>query len=71
MTKPASTASPLSACVCTGKVSTSIREKIITAFELLHKRRVWFGLCDYVPCLTDPKFKIGGYIDITESVLLS
>lgn len=46
--------------------SQRVRENIIS--ELLHEGRVRFGRDDNVPCLTDPRFKMGSYFDVTVSV---
>lgn len=54
-------------CVCWQTFhSQRVRENIIS--ELLHEGRVRFGRDDNVPCLTDPRFKMGSYFDVTVSV---
>ena len=56
----------LSLYVCVlAKSPQPVREN---TFELLHKGRVWFGLDNNVPCLTDPEFNAGSSSDVTESV---
>ena len=64
----------LSACVCVcvcvlaeSPEPLSKRENN-TTFQLLHTERVWFGLDDNVPYLSDPEFKVGSYFDKTVSV---